>query len=300
MTVAAIDIGTNSTRLLLADDQGNWIDKRAVVTRLGEGVDAHGEFGDAPMARTWAVLASYAESMEQFHVTAGRAVTTSAARDAANRDVFLDQAAEILGFRPEVIGGEEEADLAFAGARSGYPDVPEPLAVIDVGGGSTEVVVGDESPGYRVSFDIGSVRTSERVAPDRPMPADQWGRAVLWAREVFEDIEASQPASVIGVAGTYTSLAGIHLDLEAYDPHQVEGTRLALDAVWAMAERLASMTTDEVARLPSIDPARAYVLPAGSIVAAAALEALGGEEIIVSEHDNLDGIVASLIGRARD
>lgn len=294
--VAAIDIGTNSTRLLLADAQGSWVDKRATVTRLGEGVDATGEFGQAPMERTWAVLASYAETLQQFDVSAVRAVSTSACRDATNRDVFLDTAHEILGVRPEVIGGEEEAELAFRGARAGLPDAPSPFAVIDVGGGSTEIVVGEQSPSFARSFDIGSVRMSERVAPERPMPADQWEAARRWAAEVFAEVQlVEQPVTLVGVAGTFTSLAAIHLELDHYDPHEVEGTEISLARLWELASDLASMDTAAVAAIPSVEPARSYVLPAGSVVACSAVAALGGESVIVSEHDNLDGIVAGLV-----
>ena len=294
--VAAIDIGTNSTRLLLADGSGAWVDKRATVTRLGEGVDATGEFGQAPMERTWAVLASYGETLRQFEVSAVRAVATSACRDASNRDVFLDTAAELIGVRPEVIGGEEEAELAFRGARAGLPSSPAPFAVIDVGGGSTEIVVGDRSPTYARSFDIGSVRTSERLAPNRPMPEDQWEAARAWATEVFSEVEiGEEPNTVVGVAGTFTSLAAIHLDLDHYDPHEVEGTEISLAALWGMASTLGAMDTAAVAAIPSVESARAYVLPAGAIVACSAVEALGSDSVIVSEHDNLDGIVAGLL-----
>lgn len=295
MNVAAIDIGTNSTRLLIADDQGHWIDRRAVVTRLGQGVDADGAFGIEPMERTWAVLTSYAQAVQQLEVHRVRAVATSAARDASNRDEFLGRAKEILGVEPEVISGEEEAALAFKGARAGFAEEPAPFAVVDVGGGSTEIAVGDAAPTYGHSFDIGSVRMSERLAPDRPMPEAQFATAQSWARSVFADIDA-RPAAIVGVAGTFTSLAGIHLDLDHYRPDLIEGTAISLHDMWRMAGELAAMTTDAIAAYPSVDPARAYVLPAGTIVAAAAVESLGGTSVRVSEHDNLDGIVAGLLG----
>lgn len=294
MTVAAIDIGTNSTRLLIADEAGQWIDRRAVVTRLGQGVDADGAFGFEPMERTWAVLTSYAQAMQQLAVGRVRVVATSAARDAANRDEFLGRAKEILGVEPEVISGPEEAALAFAGARSSFKEEPAPFAVVDVGGGSTEIAVGDTTPTYERSFDIGSVRVSERLAPDRPMPDEQFAGAQDWAREVFADVDA-RPASIVGVAGTFTSLAGIHLELDHYRPDLIEGTAISLHDLWRMAATLAAMSTDSIAAHPSVDPARAYVLPAGTIVAAAAVESLGGISVRVSEHDNLDGMVAELI-----
>lgn len=292
--LAAIDIGTNSTRLLISDELGTSLERRATVTGLGQDVDATGAFGIEPMKRTWSVLASYAAAIEQHAVGRLRAIATSAARRASNRDEFLDRAGEILGLRPDVISGEEEASLAFVGSRAAFPQAPAPFAVIDVGGGSTEVAIGDRTPGFLASYEIGSVRMSERVAPSRPMPPGEVETSRRWARSVFAALENLRPATVVGVAATFTSLAAIHAELERYDPDLIEGRSIGLPDLWRIADELAAMSTDSVADFPGIDPARAYVLPAGAIVAATAVESLGAASVVVTGHDSLDGVVRSM------
>ena len=297
--VAAVDIGTNSTRLLIGDVvEGGLteITRRVVVTGLGKGVDADRALGEEGIGRTVEVLASYREDIEEAGVERARAVATSATRDAGNSAVFLDRAAAALGSRPDVVDGATEARLGFRGARSGI-DGPAPYLMIDPGGGSTEFVFGIDVPLSVHSIDIGSVRLTERALPDRP--ADQ--AAVLAAAGMADAVLAAVElpgvaGTVIGVGGTYTSLAAIVLGLEAYDRSRVHGSVLTLDDLGRMVHLLAGLTVTETAAIPSLDPARAGVILGGAVVAEAALRRSGREEIVVSEMDILDGIALSLGG----
>jgi len=297
--VAAVDIGTNTVRLLVADVTAGgdvtWLHRRAMVTRLGQGVDATGTFSCEAVDRTVAALAELGDEARTRGWRIARAVATSATRDVADRDVFLDRAESVLGFRPEVIDGDEEAALAFAGATMGGGGDP-PFLVIDPGGGSTEFVLGDDHPVYAASVDIGSVRLTERSLPRHPAPA---GDVAAAGRHVDDLLAAGvrlphRPQTVIGVAGTFTSLAALHLDLPAYDPDAVHGTVLDADDLKGLVARLALMSIDEVAVLPAIDPGRAPVLLGGAVVAERSLAHVGAPQITVSERDNLDGIAAGL------
>lgn len=294
---AAVDIGTNSMRLLVVDDDGRELERVAKVTGLGSGVDASGRFSADAVERTVEVLADYGGRMRRLGVDEARAVATSASRDVPDRDAFLDRAEEALGVRPEVITGEEEAGLSFAGATADAPGSP-PYLVVDVGGGSTEFVW-REGDGLRaVSVDIGSVRITDRLLDERPVPFDTVEQAMLLTEGLF--IEAFEPptgiGTMIGVAGTWTSLAAIALVLPAYDRGAVHHSLLRRIAVDRMVERLAGMTIEETAGIPALDPARAPVILGGAIVAREAMRYLGVLETVVSEHDLLDGIVASLAG----
>lgn len=297
--VAAVDIGTNTVRLLVADVTADgdvtWRHRRAIVTRLGQGVDDRGSFTPEAVERTGAALAELAGEARSWGWGVAGAVATSATRDAADREAFLDRAEAALGFRPVVIGGDEEAALAFAGATAGA-EGERPFLVIDLGGGSTEFVLGDDVPGYSVSVDIGSVRLTERHLPRHPAPEDDIAAAgghveALLAAGVHVP---QRPETVIGVAGTFTSLAALHLDLAAYDPEMVHGTILRGDDLARLVERLAALTVDEVAALPAIDPRRAPVLLGGAVIAERSLSHVGADRIRVSERDNLDGIAAGL------
>lgn len=298
MRVAAVDVGTNSVRLLVveaAEEGVVEVERRTIITRLGEGVDSTERLAPAAIARTLAALAAYRERLTSLDVDVVRVVATSACRDAANRDQFLAPAAEVLEVQPEVISGEVEAGLAFRGAISGV-DEPPPWLVVDVGGGSTEFVYGEEAPGYLVSVDVGSVRLTERAVPDRPAPPAQVEAA---RREVVRDLRGVQlpapPRTPIGVAGTFTSLAAFALDLPAYDPERVHGSRLTAPICDRLVDRLAAMTVAETAAIPSLDPARAPVLLGGAIVVAAVLRELRLPELLVSEHDLLDGVALGLL-----
>lgn len=292
---AAVDIGTNTVRLLIVDDEGAEQVRLTRVTGLGKGTDASGRLAPDAIARTVGVLARYGDAMRSAGVRAARAVATSATRDAENRDEFLDAAEQALGIRPETITGIEEARLAFAGATAGMSG-PGPFLVVDVGGGSTEFVWERDGTVDAVSVDIGSVRLTDRLLPERPASFDAVERAMRHVEALIVAGVGEVPAfgTVIGVAGTWTSLAAISLGLPAYDRDAVHRSRLARIDVDRLVERLASMTVEETAAIPSLDPARAPVILAGAVVAREAMRFLGATEVLVSEHDLLDGVIAGL------
>ncbi|MEX1281421.1 MAG: exopolyphosphatase [Acidimicrobiia bacterium] len=294
--VAAIDIGTNTVRLLVAEpgrDRRPTATLRAhrVVT-LGEGVDAAGRFADAAIARALAGLGELVElagPVERLD-----AVATSATRDAANRDEFLDRAAVVLGVRPRVITGDEEARLAFAGATGGGGTVP--TVVIDVGGGSTEVVFGTADPDFVASVDVGSVRLTERVLPERPSAPHRVDAALGWAIGRFSIVEPLDPPGLaIGVAGTFTALAAIDADLDGHADEAVHGHRLLRTRLEGLVGRLAGLTVEETAAIPSLEAARAPALLGGAVTALAAMTHLGLDAVEVRVTDLLDAVAADLL-----
>jgi exopolyphosphatase/guanosine-5'-triphosphate,3'-diphosphate pyrophosphatase len=293
-----VDIGTNTTRLLVAEgtpDGLRWLERRVVVTGLGRGVDATGRLGSEAIGRTVGVLAAYGTAVRNAGAERLLAVATSATRDAANRDEFLDAAEGVLGVRPEVVTGDTEARLSFRGATAGLPG-PPPYLVIDPGGGSTEFVFGDEVPRFVASIDVGSVRITERALPDRPASTADLLSAASSVEAMFREVGLpEEPGTVVGVGGIYTSLAAITLDLPRYDRLQVHHSVLTLDQLTSLAGRLAGMTIEETAAIPSLDPARAPVILGGAIVAEAALRRSGRREITISEADILDGIALGLL-----
>jgi len=296
--IAAGDIGTNSTRLLIAEVSAGRVvplERRVVVTGLGAGVDRTGRLDEGGVVRTLEVLAEYGRTARDAGAQAARVVATAALRAAAgNREEFLDRAAALLGVRPEVITGEEEAALSFEGATGGAAGTG-PYLVIDVGGGSTEFVFGAASPAHAASVDLGSRRITERFLPSLPASAEELAAARRAAAEAFAGVVLpGDPGTVVGVGGTYTALAAVVLGLPAYDPDRVHGARLELAALDTLTEHLAGMSLLQMAALPSLDPARAPVLPGGAIVAAEALRRSGRAEVEVSETDLLDGIARRL------
>ncbi|MBJ7290078.1 Ppx/GppA phosphatase family protein [Williamsia sp.] len=309
--VAAVDCGTNSIRLLIArrDDSGLVdLHREMRVVRLGEGVDATGSFTDAAVARTRAALADYAAIMIAHDVTAVRMVATSATRDASNRDEFFDMTRELLGpvvagSVAEVITGDEEARLSFAGAVGEFDAADGPFVVTDLGGGSTEVVLGrggDVTAAY--SANIGCVRLTERVlASDPPTPdeiATARGIARDELRRAFAAVPVAQASTWVGVAGTMTTLAALAADLATYDPDLIHRSRVSFERLREVCEQLVAMTRAERAALGPMHPGRVDVIGGGALVTlelARVLEAEAGiTELVVSEHDILDGIALSI------
>jgi exopolyphosphatase / guanosine-5'-triphosphate,3'-diphosphate pyrophosphatase len=290
LKVAAVDIGTNSMRLLMVHRVGDGpveLGRYERVTGLGRGVDATGELNEEAVDRTLLALSEFGARMRDAGVDRRRAVATSASRDARNREKFFDKAELALGVRPEMISGDEEARLAFAGATD-RTDVPGPHVVIDIGGGSTEFVTLE---GGR-SFDIGSVRLTDRVLKDRPSPAEQVAAARAMVAEMFLPVSPFT-GSVIGVAGTWTSLARIkHGQDTGATGYSAE---LSREDIRGLVERLGGLTVEQTAALPGLDPARAPVILAGAVVAEGAAAAVAAEKVTVSEHDLLDGVVAGLL-----
>jgi exopolyphosphatase / guanosine-5'-triphosphate,3'-diphosphate pyrophosphatase len=292
-TKAAVDIGTNSMRLLIVTDDGRELGRWARVTGLGKGLDATGSLAEDAIARTVEVLADYGRLAAEHGVTRARAVATSASRDAANREAFFDRAEAALGFRPEVIPGTEEAGLAYEGATAGAPG-EGPHVVIDIGGGSTEFVWAVDGEVTATSIDIGSVRLTDRLLPHRPATFDQLEAASRHVQELFRSVPVPAARTVIGVAGTWTSLAAIAQDLAEYDRRKVHGWPLGRPEVERLIGLFATQTIEETAAIPALDPARAPVILAGTIIARETMRHLGAREVIVSEHDLLDGIIAQL------
>ena len=306
MRVAVVDIGTNSTRLLIADVEsgGGAVQarvRRSQVTRLGHGVDASGKLDDESVQRTWRVLTEYREEIDELDCEANLAVLTSAVRDASNGPEFAGRVREELGLDAKVLSGDEEAQLTFLGAMSGRPAAVEPTVVIDIGGGSTEFVVGTgRSAGFHVSTPSGVVRMSERhIHTDPPRPGELQAlredtRAVFLAH--LPEDERAPVRRGIAVAGTATSAASIEMELDPYDPARVHGHELLLATVELLEARLAEMTEEQRREVVGLHPDRAPTIVAGMILLSVAMEVMGLEQVEVSEHDILYGGALRLAG----
>lgn len=306
--VAVVDVGTNSTRLLVADvgdHRGDVVEveRRSIVTRLGEGVDATGRLADAATERVRRVLAEYRAIADAAGATHARAVLTSAVRDAADGDAFVAEVRERFGFDARALSGDEEARLTYLGATSRRAR-DEATLVIDVGGGSTELVVGARHELlFHVSTQAGVVRQTERHLHHDPPTAAELAALTDDVRATFAaavgDDATRLPRAAIAVAGTATSLAGIELELEPYDPARVEGHVLTLAGCEAQRDRLAAMTLAERRRLPGLHPDRAGVIVAGAVLLVEALRRFGLERVEVSEHDLLHGAAIAAVQDAR-
>ncbi|HLM06009.1 MAG TPA: Ppx/GppA phosphatase family protein [Blastococcus sp.] len=311
--VAAVDCGTNSIRLLVADvpEAGPHTDllRRMEVVRLGEGVDATGRLSPVAIERTRRVLAEYAAQAEDLGATAVRMVATSATRDAANRADFEGMVVATLGRKPDVVAGTEEAELSFIGATAslgaaaaahGSPPPRPPFLVVDIGGGSTEFVLGDEA-GVRAarSVDIGCVRLTERHLHDDPPTAEQVRRAEDDIRTalalVTDEVAVGDAASLVGVAGSVTTVAAIALDLPEYDADAIHGSRISVEDVRAVTADLLAATRARRAAMPVMHPGRVDVIGAGALVLRVLMDEFGLPEVVVSEHDILDGIALRLV-----
>ena len=303
-TVAAVDCGTNSIRLLVlerhGDGQVDEVTRQTRLARLGQGVDATGEFHPDALERTFAVLDEYAGLITEHGVDDVRFVATSAARDVSNRDVFEAGVRDRLGVGVDVISGDEEARLSSNGVLSGVSS-PRPTLIFDIGGGSTELVVvgSDERIASAISLDIGAVRIKERFLPTEPPTADEAAaaRAFINAQLDASGTDFASVASSIGVAGTVTSVAAEHLNLAAYSRDAVHGTVLTLEAIDEANLRWLTQTTEQIAANPLLPPLRAAVIGAGSMILAEIVRRLPSRQIIVSESDILDGIAQELLDR---
>ncbi len=303
--VAGIDCGTNSVRLLVAevDDQRVLIERARLmrIVRLGEGVDRTGEFSAAALDRTFAALDEYASVLRAEGAEQVRFVATSASRDVSNRAEFVAGVLARIGVEPEVITGDEEAALSFAGALRGLPDrlVSYPVLVVDIGGGSTEFVLGPHEPLASLSIDIGCVRMTERhLVSDPPTPAEVRAAEidiVAAISAVPAVVPISQAGCFVGLAGSVTTVAAMALDLDRYDPDVLHGSVISFADVDRVAARLIGMTRAERAALPYMHAGRVDVIAAGAMILRAAMAAGGFGEVIVSETDILDGIVYSLM-----
>ncbi|WKN49419.1 Ppx/GppA phosphatase family protein [Nocardioides sp. Arc9.136] len=297
--IAAVDCGTNSIRLLVCETPHRPVVREMRVVRLGEGIDATGRMSEAALARTFAALDEYAALVREHGAARVRLCATSATRDAANAEVFAAGVRERLGIDPDVVTGEEEAALSFAGAARGLREEPAwPVLVVDLGGGSTELVLGGpDGPPEGHSMDVGSVRLHERHAFSDPPTAaevDACARDVDAALDACP-VDPARAATVVGVAGTITTVAAAALDLTAYDAGAIDQQVLDVADVHAAVDRLVAMTVEQRRALPFMHPGRADVVGAGAIVLRQVLRRSGVGRLVVSESDILDGIAWSLV-----
>ncbi|HSB38687.1 MAG TPA: exopolyphosphatase [Gaiellaceae bacterium] len=282
MRVGVVDLGTNSTRLLVADVEGSRVDEVArhtVITRLGEGVDKRRRLLPLPVARVRNVLTAFRRELETLGAERVLALGTSAIRDAENGEAFLGEVEWGYGFVTRLLSGEEEAELTRRGVANGRP-LGDETVVLDVGGGSTELITAHR----RASLDVGSVRLTERHLRSDPPAHDELDAA---AEAVRAELPALEAADAIGVAGTITTLAA--LELGGYDPQRVHGHRLSRDAVESQLERLASLPLAQRRELAGLEPERAPVIVGGAIVVREVLDRYGLEGLEASEHDLLHG-----------
>ncbi|GGV02397.1 hydrolase [Streptomyces litmocidini] len=300
--VAGIDCGTNSIRLLVADvhpETGELIelDRRMTIVRLGQGVDKTGRLAPEALERTFAACREYAEVIGELGAERVRFVATSASRDAENRADFVNGVVEILGVEPEVITGDQEAEFSFTGA-TGELRGDDRRLVVDIGGGSTEFVVGNQHVEAARSVDIGCVRLTERHVRHDPPTAGEVAAIRADVRAALdlaaEAVPIDTAETLVGLAGSVTTVAAIALGLPEYDSEKVHHSRISAAQVAEVTERLLASTHDERAAIPVIHPGRVDVIIAGALVLREIVERVGAREVVVSEHDILDGIALSV------
>ena len=307
--VAAIDVGTNSVRLLVAEpvrgDPGagggpalGTVHRDMRITRLGQGVDATGHLDDRALARTLDCIGDYARRFRAEGADRVRITATSAVRDAADRQRFFDGVRAVAGVEAEVLTGEEEARTAFLGATSAVVGTP-PWLVLDIGGGSTELIIGHDAPEAAVSRQLGCVRLTERCLRDDPPSRAQVAAACQVIDAELDAVEALlDPASartLVGVAGTATTLAALHLGLDRYLPEAIHGTRVPVDAVHSLTDRLLALPAADRARLGPMAPGREDVIAGGALILLSVMERFGFPGVLVSEADILDGLALQLL-----
>ena len=308
--VAAVDIGTNSTRLLVADVDGadaplRTLDRRMTITRLGQGVDATHRLAPEAIERTVTVLREYRDVIDKLGAQRVRAAATSASRDASNRADFFDVARDALGgVDLELIPGDEEARLSFVGATTGLKE-PAPYLVVDIGGGSTEFVVGTDAPEGLLSVDTGCVRLTEQFLHGDPPRPEELSQAVSVVRDYLLDVARELPGvrdacTLVGLAGTITTVAAIEMGLAEYDPERIHHFRLTRAAAEDVFRTLATETLEQRRHNPGLDPDRADVIVGGAVVLVSILRAFEFDEVLVSEADILDGLVRSQLGDRRE
>lgn len=305
--VAAVDCGTNSTRLLVLSGDGHRLERHSRITRLGAGVDRSGRLDASAIERTLSVLADYARLVDGHGVPPAhvRVAATSAARDAANAEEFLAPAEKILGVRPEVIVGEEEGRLSYRGATADLDHHDGPFLVVDIGGGSTELIVGrpgdvGDSPAAVISLDIGCVRLTERHLPSDPPTGRELAAAHAAARAQLRAARDENPAyssarRLIGLAGTVSAVTVLALGLGSFVEEKVHLARISRDEVVEVTRRLATLPLEERKRVAGLEPERADVIVGGAVILDEVLGAFGFSEFTTSESDILDGIALGIL-----
>src|SRR2546421_2327263 len=297
-------MGTNSTRLLVAESDGagpagplKTVERHMHITRLGQGVNATRRLHPDAVQRTLGVLRKYRDIMDSTGVEGVRARATSAARDAANRDELLGPAVEILGTTVELLSGEEEGRLTFLGATTGL-DAPAPHLVVDIGGGSTEFTVGTGAPDGTLSVDVGCVRLTEAWLHSDPPAPEELSQAISVVQAYLDDVDRDLPAAgqartLIGTAGTVTTVAAVEIGLAEYDPEVLHHFRLTREAAEDVFRTLATEPAADRRHNPGLEPARVDVIVGGAAVLVAVMRHWAFDEMIVSEADILDGLVRS-------
>jgi exopolyphosphatase/guanosine-5'-triphosphate,3'-diphosphate pyrophosphatase len=308
MRVGTIDIGTNTVLLLIAEDAvgaaaGSLVavEEHATITRLGQGVDRTRRLSDEAIARTRECLESYAAIVRDAHVDAVDIVGTSAMRDAEGGAVLVEACRTLFGVPARVLSGDEEAEVTFRGSLSGIEGLASEVCVFDIGGGSTEVVFGrpGERPTFAKSFDVGSVRLTERVVPGDPPSHDDLERLEQAATALLADCpRALAGATAVGIAGTMTTLTAVHLGLETYDGSRVHGATLTLPELEAVVTKLAALPLAERSLVHGLEPKRADVIVAGGFVPLAVLRALGKDAVRISDRGVRWGLAAKLVARS--
>ena len=306
-TVAAVDVGTNSVRLLVARREPGGrlepVERLMTITRLGSGVDATGQLDDAALQRTLDCIAGYARRWHELGATRVQISATSAVRDASDRDRFFDGAEKVAGVRPRVLSGEQEARTSFLGATSAVDGRP-PYLVVDIGGGSTEFILGSDGPEAMTSRQLGCVRLTERcLLTDPPTPAEVAAAIDVIDTELLAVREIMDPATattLIGVAGTVTTVAALHLGLAEYEPEAIHGTRVPLAAVHGITQRLIGLPATERAKLGPMAAGREDVIVGGCLVLLQTMETFGFAEVLTSESDILDGLAMELLDASPD
>ena len=300
--VAAIDCGTNSIRMLIADISGGKFKevlRDMEIVRLGQGVDENKSFHPDAINRTLAAVEKFKNQLAGKGVEKIRFCATSATRDAANRDLFIDGVRQILGVEVEVIPGEEEARLSFNGATKELLQSDAPFLVVDIGGGSTEFVYGNKEVEFAKSVDIGCVRMSERHLKSQPVEMSQVAQAIIDIDKAIAQAAAVVPIStaktLVAVAGTATTIAAAALELETYDRYTIHLSRIPAEKVHKVSAAFQAMTKSEISNLGFMHPGRVDVITAGSLVLSRVMAATGATEFVASESDILDGMAWSLI-----
>ncbi|MEY2569154.1 MAG: exopolyphosphatase / guanosine-5-triphosphate,3-diphosphate pyrophosphatase [Actinomycetota bacterium] len=295
--VAAVDMGTNSTRLLVSEGTQP-LERRMRITRLGQGVDATGRLASEAIDRTVDVLREYRGVIDGLGATSVRATATSAARDASNRDEFFAAAHDALGVRPELLPGDEEGRLSFLGATAGLDPADGPFLVVDIGGGSTEFIVGTDTADGVVSTDMGCVRVTEKFLHSDPPAPEELANAIGVVRDILDDVERELPAvreahRLVGVAGTVTTMAAVEIGLPAYDQDRTHHFVLTHDAAEDVFRTLATERRADRIHNPGLEEARADVIVGGAVILVTIMRTWGITECLVSESDILDGLVRS-------